>query len=170
MHASGTAGATVRFLAHRGDESTGPTGRAPLARALRAIGYRPRVTVVRSREKFFRQLGHNRWHMSADDWIADFPSPSEFFSLLTCGSPLKGGGFCNARLDRLVARAQRLQVINPAAAHAANSRAQADRLAVDQAALAPVVTNASVEVLSPRTGNFTLDASSLPRIDRLWVR
>jgi hypothetical protein len=33
-----------------------------------------------------------------------------------------------------------------------------------------MVSNSSVELLSRRTGHVTLDASSLPRIDQLWVR
>jgi ABC-type oligopeptide transport system substrate-binding subunit len=79
-----------------------------------------------------------------------------------------GGGFCNTQFDRLVAQAETLQPSDPAAAQAIWARA--DRLAVDQAAWAPLANTASAELLSRRAGHFTLDADSLPRIDQLWVR
>ena len=100
--------------------------------------------------------------------VADYPSPGQFFSFLTCGSFTNGGRFCDRKLDRLVARAGRLQLTDPAAAQALWARA--DQRAVDRAAWTPMVSNSSVELLSRRTGHFTLDPNSLPQIDQLWVR
>jgi hypothetical protein len=34
----------------------------------------------------------------------------------------------------------------------------------------PLVSTASIELLSRRAGHFTLDANSQPLIDQLWVR
>jgi ABC-type oligopeptide transport system substrate-binding subunit len=117
---------------------------------------------------FGDELGAGTWNISAADVIADYPSPGQFFSFLTCTSVSNGGAFCDPPLDRLAARAARLQLRDPAAAQALWARA--DRRAVDLAAWAPMVSNASVELLSPRTEHFTLDASSGPQIDQLWIR
>ena len=115
--------------------------------------------------------------MSPGEWIADYPSPGQFLEfLLACSNyrpqeparSTNGGGFCDARFDRLVARAQALQITDPPRAQRVWARA--DRRAVDQAAWVPLVSTAAVELLSRRTGHFTLDATSQPRIDPLWVR
>jgi ABC-type oligopeptide transport system substrate-binding subunit len=114
--------------------------------------------------------------MSAGDWIADYPSPGQFLEyFLACSNyrpddPARStnvGGFCRARFDRLVTRAESIQITDPAMAQTIWARA--DRVAVDQAAWVPLVSTASVELLSRRAGNFTLDANSQPRIDQLWV-
>jgi YVTN family beta-propeller protein len=178
VRASGTAGATVRFLTHR-DDSVGPEVAGVLAAALRSIGYRPRVEVMARLEGFRRRVGSVAagWNVSAGDFIANSPSPGELFgTFLGCASYRPGeptlttnaGDFCDRRLDRLVAQAERLQTRDPGAADAL--WAAADRRAVDRAGWVPLVSNASIEVLSARTGHFTLDAGSLPQLDQLWVR
>jgi peptide/nickel transport system substrate-binding protein len=177
VRASGTAGARIDFLTHDGD-TTGPAAGPVLASALRAIGYRPRVKVL-SHPEFLGRISDRRtgWHISAGEWVADYPSPGQFLELfLACSNyrpedpsrTTNAGGFCDAGFDRLVARAQALQITDPAKAE--RIWARADRLAVDQAAWAPLVSTASVELLSRRTGHFTVDATSQPAIDQLWVR
>lgn len=178
VRASGTAGATVDFLTHRGD-MTGPSAAAVLASALRRIGYRPRVTIVGSGPEFGLRISDTErgWNISAGDWTADYPSPGQFLELfLACSNyrpqdparTTNAGGFCHAGFDRLVARTQGLQITDPAKAE--EIWARADRLAVDQAAWVPLVSTAAVELLSRRAGHFTLDATSQPAIDALWVR
>jgi YVTN family beta-propeller protein len=165
VRATGTDGTTITFLTHRGDD-VGPPAAPAVLTALRAIGYRARALNV-SDADFGPQVGAGRWNISDADSIADYPSPDQSFSFLTCASVTNGGGFCDRPLDRLLARADRLQLDDPAAAQAL--WAQADRRAVDLAPWAPMVSNSAVELLSRRTGHFTLDASSVPRIDQLWV-
>jgi len=178
VRASGTAGATVRFLTQR-DDAVGPTAAPDLAAALRSIGYRPMLEIMRNPGAFRRRVGSPgaSWNISSGDWIADDPSPAQFLQdFLACSSyrpddpsrTTNAGAYCDPPLDRLVARADRLQTSDPARADAIWARA--DRRAVDRAAWAPMVSNASVELLSRRTGHFTLDATSLPRIDQLWIR
>jgi peptide/nickel transport system substrate-binding protein len=178
VRASGTAGTTVDFLTNRGD-TTGPSAAGVLASTLRRIGYRPRVRVVGSLPEFGRRIRDTKggWNISAGEWIADYPSPGQFLELfLACSNyrprdparTTNAGGFCRADFDRLVARARALQITDPARAE--RIWARADRLAVDQAAWVPLVSTASVELLSRRTGHFTLDATSQPGIDPLWVR
>ena len=149
----------------------------PLVSALREIGYRPQV--INGDTQFYRLLGdpHGRWSISDGDWVADYPSPSQFLDyFLSCANyhpddPARtsnAGGFCDAGFDHLVQQAETLQLTDPVAAQGIWARA--DRLAVDQAAWVPLVNTGYAQLLSGRTGHFSLDANGLPRIDQLWVR
>jgi ABC-type transport system substrate-binding protein/DNA-binding SARP family transcriptional activator/streptogramin lyase len=176
VRASGTAGSTVDFISPSNDPiAAAATG--ALVSALREIGYRPQV--ISSDAQFYRRLAnpHGRWDISDGEWTADYPSPGEFLDyFLSCanyhpGDPARtanGGGFCDARFDRLVRQAETLQLTDPAAAQ--DIWARADHLAVDQAAWVPLVNTGLAELLSRRAGHFTLDADGLPQIDQLWVR
>ena len=177
VRATRTRGATVRFPVRPDDQIA--TAAAPiLATALRAIGYRPRIEVIPNAPDFFRRIASVRhaWNLSDGDWVADYPSPAQFLSFVTCSNyhpedparTTNSGGYCDARLDRLVARADTLQLTDPAAAQSIWARA--DRRAVDQAPWIPLESDSSVEFLSRRTGHFTLDPTSQPQIDQLWVR
>jgi peptide/nickel transport system substrate-binding protein len=176
VRASGTAGATVYYI-RPSDDDVADAATGALVSTLRAIGYRPRV--IDNTTRFFQLLAdpHGRWDISDGEATADFPSPSEFLTyFLSCASyqpkhpelTTNGGGFCDRRFDQLVGRAESLQLTDPGAAD--DIWAQADRLAVDQAAWVPLLNTASADFLSPRTGHYTLDANGLPQIDQLWVR
>lgn len=179
VSASGTAGATVDFITNR-DSATGPAAAASLATALRRIGYRPRVSILRDFGAIQRRESGphgGSWNIDAGDWIADYPSASQFLDFfLDCSNyhpdqPARNtntGGFCRTDFDRLVSKAEALHTIDPARAQ--RVWAKADRLAVDQAAWVPIVNTASIELLSRRAGHLTLDATSQPQIDQVWVR
>ena len=176
VRASGTAGAGVDFVTVRSD-TTGRAVAPVVASTLRKLGYRPRIVLYASDERFERRVAEGDWELLAGDWIADYPSPSQFLVyFLACANyrpeePAQStnkGGFCNPAFDRLIAKAERMETTNPAKAQ--RLWARADRLAVKQAASVPLVNSASVELVSERTGHFTLDANSLPAIDQLWVR
>ena len=177
VRASGTAGAAVNIIS-RSNDPVGAAAAGALVSALRSIGYRPHV--FSGDAQFYRRIAnpHGQWNISDGDWTADYPSPGgqflDFF--LSCANyhpedlarTTNGGGFCNARFDRLVRQAEATQLTNPAAAQ--DIWARADHLAVDQAAWVPLVNTASAELLSRRAGHFTLAANGLPQIDQLWVR
>jgi peptide/nickel transport system substrate-binding protein len=174
--ASGTAGAVVDFVTVRSD-TTGQAVGPVVASTLRTLGYRPRTQIYTSDERFERRVNEGDWEIIAGDWIADYPSPSQFLEyFLACANyrpddqaqSTNTGGFCNPTFDRLIAKAERLETTNPAKAQ--RIWATADRLAVEQVAWVPLVNSASVELVSERTGHFTLDANSQPAIDQLWVR
>jgi YVTN family beta-propeller protein len=176
VRASGTAGAAVDFISLHNDPVAAAAAGA-LVSALRSIGYHPRV--ISNDAQYYRRLAspHGQWNISAGDWIADYPSPSQFLGyFLSCANyhtqdparTTNSGGFCNTHFDRLIAQAQTLQPTDPVTAQ--EIWAKADRLAVDQAAWLPLVNTASAELLSRRAGHFTLDANNLPQIDQLWVR
>jgi YVTN family beta-propeller protein len=178
VRASGTAGATVDFLTNSGD-TTGSSAAPVLASALRKIGYRPRMTVLSSLPEFGRRISDTQggWNIGAGDWVADYPSPAQFLTrFLACSNyrpddparTTNAGGFCHTGFDRLVARAEALQITDPEKAE--RIWARADRVAVDQAAWVPLVSTGSAELLSRRAGHFTLDATGGTVIDQLWVR
>ena len=173
---SGTAGATVYFVSPSNDPIAAATTGA-LVSALREIGYRP--VVISSDAEFNRRLAdpHGQWNISDGDWVAGYASPSEFLEyFLSCANyrpddparTTNAGGFCNPAFDRLVRQAETLQLTDPAAAQ--DIWAEADHLAVEQAAWVPLANTGYAELLSRRTGHFTLDAGGLPQIDQLWVR
>jgi peptide/nickel transport system substrate-binding protein len=168
VRASGTAGAVVELVSVRGD-STMQAVAPVVASTLRKLGYRPRIVLYPSDDGFERRLRDRDWDIIPGDWIADYPSPGQFLDyFLACASSTNTGGFCNPTFERLIAKAERLETTNPAKAQGVWARA--DRLAVDQAAWVPLVNGASAELVSERTGHFTLDANSQPAIDQLWVR
>jgi YVTN family beta-propeller protein len=176
VRASGTAGAVVEFVTVRSD-TTGRAVAPVVASTLRKLGYRPRIVLYASDERFERRVAEADWELLAGDWTADYPSPSQFLEyFLACANyrpedpaqSTNAGGFCNPAFDRLIAKAERLETTNTAKAQ--RSWVRADRLAVKQAAWVPLVNGASAELVSERTGHFTLDANSLPAIDQLWVR
>ena len=103
-----------------------------------------------------------RAQIIVNGWIADYPAPSAFFEpLLTCDSyiPRDGAGnnnhagFCDARIDALIARARRLQG-DPAAARDLWTRI--DAAIVDRAPLVPLVNPRTVYFLSERAKNFSI--------------
>jgi YVTN family beta-propeller protein len=172
--ASGSAGERVDVITIRRD-TTGLAVAPVVASTLRKLGYRPRIHIYESDERFERRVTQGDWEIKAGDWIADYPSPGQFLDyFLSCAGPEdradgpNAGGFCNPAFDRLIAKAEGLETANPAKAQ--RIWARADRLAVTQAAWVPLVNGASAELVSERTGHFTLDANSQPAIDQLWVR
>jgi YVTN family beta-propeller protein len=169
VRASGTRGARVVLVA-TGTHAAWPAVRA----ALQALGYRPRA--VTGGSAFSARIGdpHGDWNLSDGEWIADYASPRPFLEqFLACSSyrpdvpvlTTNSGGFCDARFDRLVARAERME---PMAAE--RMWARADRRAVDRAAWLPLVNPGAADLLSTRTRHFTLAADGLVALDQLWVR
>ena len=176
VRASGTAGATVDFVSP-GSDPVPAAAAGALVAALREIGYRPRVISGDAESARLLADPHGQWNIAAGDWTADYPSPSEFLDyFLSCanyrpGDPARttnGGGFCNATFDRLIGQAETLQLTDPAAAQ--DLWAEADHLAVDQAAWVPLANTGDAALVSRRAGHFTLDANGVPQIDQLWVR
>jgi ABC-type transport system substrate-binding protein len=92
---------------------------------------------------------------------------------LTCNSyrpryteNTNAGGFCDARVDALIARAGKLQTSDPAAARRLWTTIDAEM--VDRAALVPLVNSRLPVFLSARAGNFHYGTE--PIWEQLWVR
>jgi len=113
--------------------------------------------------------------MSSGGWSADYPAPSAFINLkLSCRAfkpntdyVHNAGGFCDPALDRRAARAQRLQGANPA--EAAKAWASIDRELVNRAVWLPMVTPETMDLISPRAGNYQFHPLWGLLVDQLWV-
>jgi YVTN family beta-propeller protein len=170
---SGTRGSRITIWTANGLNSV-----EPVKEMLEALGYpttvetKPNGLVL---ERFFADSS-NRVQMAPTGWIGDFPAPSTFLDgLLSCGSfvpssanNLNHGGFCDPHLDRLIAKAEALQLTDPAAAIEAWARA--DRYAADQAPLLFVDTPHGQNFVSERLGGFNAHPEYGPLLDQLWVR
>jgi YVTN family beta-propeller protein len=170
--ASGTSGMKVTFWAWAPQASLG--GYA--VRLLRSLGYRASLKVL-SRTRYFSVADdpHTKAQIGFLAWTSDYPAPSGFFDeLLTCASFVPGpgnanaAGFCDARVDREIARAKAAQWRNPSVARRLWQRAERDT--VNEAPWVPLVSPKIVDVVSKRVGNYQYNPMWQMLIDQLWVR
>jgi YVTN family beta-propeller protein len=127
-------------------------------------------------DDYFTTIGDSRTRaqIAVNGWLADYPSPSAFFEpLLTCDSykPRSGansnfGGFCNARVDSMIARAR--EASDPAVARDLWTRI--DEAIVDRAPLVPLWNPRSILFLSERLENVQYSQSSGLLLEQMWVR
>jgi peptide/nickel transport system substrate-binding protein len=109
-------------------------------------------------------------------FFADYPAPSNFIEPhFTCDAFLRNDlgnqnyqGFCDQRIDFLIAEAGDLQVSDPAAAR--ELWARIDAAIVDHAPWVPLLNQRSVEFLSARVGNYQYHPIWGVLIDQVWVR
>jgi peptide/nickel transport system substrate-binding protein len=178
--ASGTSGDRVVVWAW-GGFSARPV--MPLIlRALDQIGYRASAHITSPDGE-----GFGAWNDAASDsnrrvsavltgWAADYPNPIDFLDLLlSCKSYVAGSTrnlntaeLCDPTLDRLIARAEAVQVRDPA--RGAALWQAADRRAVDLAAWVPLMTEVNTDVVAARVGNYQHNAEWSVLLDQLWVR
>jgi peptide/nickel transport system substrate-binding protein len=177
---SGTEGRLVKVWTEADSSDAVRFGRY-LVSLLRTLGYRS-VLVARpahptnGARDYFSLVSDPRTgaQIGLSQWTPDYPSPAEFFKpLLTCGALRAAGGsnfsrFCDPRIDRAIARADRLdRAASPAAAAA---WAQVDRAVVDEAPLVPLVAQRQVTLVSHRVGNYEFNpVLGGVLIDQLWI-
>jgi peptide/nickel transport system substrate-binding protein len=108
-------------------------------------------------------------------WTADYPSPREFLSLLSCASFTRGSSnnvnlaeFCNNRIDDEIKSASALQASD---FHAASRRwTKIDHDLTDLAPLVSFANDRHIDFVSRRVGNYTYDIVwSIPLLDQMWV-
>jgi peptide/nickel transport system substrate-binding protein len=150
--------------------------------ALDRIGYRASAHITPP-----NGAGFGEWNDAANNsnrrvsavltgWAADYPNPIDFLDLLlSCRAYVPGtttnlntAELCDATLDGLIAKAEAIQVRDPA--RGAALWQEADRRAVDVAAWVPLLNNVSTDVLSSRVGNYQHNAEWSVLLDQLWVR
>lgn len=167
VRASGTYGASVALWGWTDDPTISPLVVHEVARALRELGYRPRVRLVP--HSYFQAGAHPDALFGIDllpaGWL-DITPTGFFESLIVCSAPLNQA-FCDRRVDGLVRRAQRLASSDPAASAAA--WAAADRLTVDDAAWLPLVNSRQIDFVSPRVRNFQHHPYWDVLVDQLWI-
>jgi peptide/nickel transport system substrate-binding protein len=87
------------------------------------------------------------------------------------GSPnvLDSSQFCDARIDRLMRRAQAARLGDPTKSRELWQRV--DREITDAAPWVPLIASYNVSVLSKRVGNYQYSPAAIAMlIDQLWVR
>jgi peptide/nickel transport system substrate-binding protein len=179
VEASGTRGDRVVVWAWGGSSSR-PLMPAIL-NALDQIGYRASAHITSPDGD-----GFGEWNDATTDsnrrvsavltgWAADYPNPIDFLDLLlSCRAyvphstiNLNTAELCDATLDGLIAKAEAVQVRDPA--RGAVLWQAADQRAVDLAAWVPLLHDVSTDVLSPRVGNYQHNAEWSVLLDQLWV-
>ncbi len=172
VRASGTRGAPVTLWVRAGYPPNVAVGRY-LATVLRQIGYPTTVHLAESPD-FFPAVAdpHMRIQVSlAGGWLADYPSPIDFFDiLLTCrtAAGLNVDKFCDPRFDSLVHAADAAQATDPT--RALELWQEADREAVNQAPWVPLTNNLGLHVVSARVGNYQHNPQWGILLDQLWVK
>jgi YVTN family beta-propeller protein len=166
VRSSGTAGMRVEFEYGR-DWPLAPALGEYLVELLEDLGYRGSARPV-SVDNFYTP--DNEFQMGTQGWGIDYPTASSMFNLQhTCGASLTPlSGFCDPRIDAMIARASRLQLEDPTAAGALWS--EIDRAIVDQAPYVWLVNPTEVEFVSERIGNYQWHPQWGMLLNQLWVR
>ena len=109
-------------------------------------------------------------------WAQDYPAPSNFLTLFTCGAFLPANlnnvnlaEICNPRIDRAVSAALARQTTDPRATADA-TWAAVDRLVTNLAPWVPIVNPRNAVVVSRRVGNVQSNPQWGVLIDQMWVR
>jgi len=147
-----------------------------LTALLRRLGYRASLHLLPD-AAFYRYTDNSRNHAQviSGGWSADYPSASNFLGKLSCDSfipnspsTIDNSGFCDPAVDRRIARAEALQLTDPARAQALWSTLDHDL--TDAAALLPTVTPVVTDILGTRVGNYHYHPFWGALVDQLWVR
>jgi ABC-type transport system substrate-binding protein/DNA-binding SARP family transcriptional activator len=172
--AAGTRGMPVTLWTFP-DEPYGPTLSRVVVRALRQLGYRARMRVVKDILALRRR--RDSLQALAASVLADHAAAAQFLApLLRCrgfrpqrpGDTPNPSAFCDRQMLSLIASALEHEPADPATAR--RLWAAADRRLVDQAALVPLVNEASVVVTGPRVGNYSWSPAVGPLLGEIWVR
>jgi YVTN family beta-propeller protein len=172
--ASGTAGTRVTVWTL--GPNFVPQGRY-IVGVLRQLGYRASLRSV-GLATYFRRISDTRNHVQIafDNWIADYPAPSNFINvLLSCGafrtaSPANNNraGFCDRNINAEIQQARRLQVTNPPSAN--KLWGQIEREIMRQAPWVPMINPKLIDFVSRRVGDYQYNPEWGMLIDQLWVR
>ncbi len=101
-------------------------------------------------------------------WIADYPSPETFYSVVGTCEKAKFNRYCSPDVEATAARAGSLTLRDPIGALA--TWGDVDRMLVDAAAMIPTDSQIGVVVVSPEVGNLLLRPASGPILDQMWVK
>ena len=164
---SGTAGmkvvvwATPPFFESVGRYFTG---------LLNDLNYRATLKVVSGGSYGAAIYGRpRRAQIAFSGWTSDYPAASGFIGALAgCSSPGNESGFCDPAIDEGMARAERLQITDPA--KAGDEWASIEHDVMDQAPWVPLVDRNWANLISRRLGNFQVSPQYGPLVDQMWVQ
>jgi YVTN family beta-propeller protein len=137
---------------------------------LNELNYRATLKVVSSGTYFPALYGRpRRAQIAFGGWTTDYPAASGFIGALAgCGSPGNESGFCDPAIDERMARAERLQITDPAKAR--DEWASIEHDVIDQAPWVPLMDRNWANLVSQRLGNFQVSPQYGPLVDQMWVR
>jgi peptide/nickel transport system substrate-binding protein len=137
---------------------------------LNELGFRATLKVVSSGSYFAALFGRpRRSQIAFTGWTTDYPAASGFIGALAgCSSPGNESGFCDPAIDQRMARAERLQITDPAKAR--DEWASIEHDVIDQAPWVPLLDRNWANLVSQRLGNFQVSPQYGPLIDQMWVR
>jgi peptide/nickel transport system substrate-binding protein len=175
VRASGTAGSRVSVWVPAKEKVQGDF----MVTVLRSLGYRVRLKLVKRPDAYFPTVLDTRTRAQTgfDGWQADFPSESAFLAAqFACSAFAPAAAdrsadpsfFCDPSIDRLMARAEAVQAVNPPAAHALWRQAEHRLLAA--APMVPTYNRQTADFLSRRVGNYQFHPQWGALVDQLWVR
>jgi ABC-type oligopeptide transport system substrate-binding subunit len=140
-----------------------------VASLLRRLGYRAVIRV--EEDPVFAMLGPGSdVNVIRLGWTQDYAAPSNFIEpLFTCTANENDGinvsGFCNRRLDALVARARGADDV----ATTSEVWSRVDHLLVDEAPAVPLYSLRQADLVSKRAGNYVFNPQFGVLLDQLWV-
>jgi len=175
VSASGTAGMKVNVWDTPKPQIALDEGRY-LTALLRQLGYRAVLHLLEiNRFYAYTNDSSNNAQVVSGGWSADYPSPSDFIGRLSCAdytphstSNVDNSEFCDAAIDRQIARAELVQATNPAGSEVLWGRL--DRELTNRAIWLPTVNGKETDVISKRVGNYQYHPFWGVLIDQLWVR
>ena len=141
------------------------------AHVLRTLGYH--VTLRRLRDNL-RNEQHfydpsSGIQVESGGWFADYPLPSSFYELVSCGETGYVFSYCNRDLDHRAAAAIAMRQTDPGGAR--RTWTAVDRDVTDQAPLVSVVNTVNWWITSQRVGNYQNGLVDIgPLMSQLWVR
>jgi peptide/nickel transport system substrate-binding protein len=147
-----------------------------IVNVLRQLGYRASLRAP-SAATYWQAIANSRSHMQIafDNWIADYPAPSNFIDRVSCRSfrvasaeNANNAEFCDRRIDAAIQRARQLQVTSPEAAN--RLWAHIERRIMRQVPWVPMINPKVIDVVSKRVGNYQYNPQWGMLLDQLWVR
>jgi YVTN family beta-propeller protein len=164
---SGTKGDVVKTM--KIITSPGPFApiSAELVRTLRTLGYRASVLKVKDAQHYFPHIyGVQLIDAAGSGWVADYPTPSNFFvGVLAC---VQQKLVCDQALDRRMQRLSALATHDPQ--RASEGWATLDKDVTSRALIIPIASSRVIDFVSKRVGNFQYHPVFGLLLDQVWVR
>ncbi len=162
---SGTRGQRVVVWGGTDDPTIAPSVIRYAAHVLRSLGYR--ATAQFEPSAALGQPQAERTHqLVATSW-EDISAANFFQPWFLCSSAYVHGWFCDARVDRAIEAAQRLEQRAPQTADAAWARV--DRQVTDLAAWVPLANPRQIDFVSKRVRGFEHSPAWDVLLDQLWI-
>jgi peptide/nickel transport system substrate-binding protein len=144
------------------------------------LGFRSRVKVLpQNPDEYFRRIDDSRTRAQIGwfGWSSDFPSENGFLlPLVRCSAWVEASpqatfdpsGYCDRRVDRLLAQAAAAAATDPVAAPMLWRKAE--RLVLADAPFVPTTNPDNVALVGKRVGNYEYNPQYGVLLDQLWVR